>query len=122
MAADPRFSEQEATTSQHRWVPWLLALAMLIAAVAILHQGRGTLPFFDEWNFIIERRGHSLDTLLRAHNGHLVVAPLLLYKLLLQIAGLTDYWLFRVVLVALHLLVGLGVFVLARRRIGDECE
>ena len=119
MATDPRFSEQEATTSQHRWVPWLLALAMLIAAVAILHQGRGTLPFFDEWNFIIERRGHSLDTLLRAHNGHLVVAPLLLYKLLLQIAGLTDYWVFRVVLVALHLLVGLGVFVLARRRVGD---
>ena len=119
MAADPRFSEQKTATSQHRWVPWLLALAMLIAAVAILHQGRGTLPFFDEWNFIIERRGHSLDTLLRAHNGHLVVAPLLLYKLLLQIAGLTDYWVFRVVLVALHLLVGLGVFVLARRRIGD---
>jgi hypothetical protein len=119
MPADPRFSESKAATRPHRWVPWLLALAMLIAAVAILHQGRGTLPFFDEWNFIVERRGHSLDTLLRAHNGHLVAAPLLLYKLLLQIAGLTHYWLFRAVLVALHLLVGLGVFALARRRVGD---
>jgi hypothetical protein len=119
MAADPRFRELPVTRNQHGWVPWLLALAMLIAAAAILHQGRGTLPFFDEWNFIIERRGHSLDTLLRPHNGHLVVAPLLLYKLLLQIAGLTDYWVFRAVLVGLHLLVGLGVFAIARRRVGD---
>ena len=83
MATDPRFREPPVTQNQSGWVPWLLGLAMLIAAAAILHEGRGTLPFFDEWNFIIERRGHSLDTLLRPHNGHLVVAPLLLYKLLL---------------------------------------
>ncbi len=119
MAADPQVREPPAAQGRTRWVAWLLGLAMLLAAAAIIHQGRGTLPFFDEWNFIIQRRGHSLDTLLGPHNGHLVVAPLLLYKLLLQIAGLTHYWLFRAVLVALHLLVGLGVFALARRRIGD---
>ncbi len=105
--------------SQRSWVPLALAAVMLLVAAAVLYQGRGTLPFYDEWNFIIERRGHSLSTLLQPHNGHLVLAPLLLYKLLLQLAGLDHYWVFRLALVALHLLVGLGVFVLARRRVGE---
>ncbi len=108
-----------APPSQRSWVPLALAAVMLLVAAAVLHQGRGTLPFYDEWNFIIERRGHSLNTLLQPHNGHLVLAPLLLYKLLLQFAGLDHYWVFRLALVALHLLVGLGVFVLARRRVGE---
>ncbi len=119
MAAESPAPSPAECDQRRAWVYWLLGAAMLVATVAILHAGRGTLAWYDEWSFIIDRRGHSLDTLLRDHNGHLVVAPLLLYKVLLQIAGLTDYWVFRAALAGLHLAVALGVFVLARRRVGE---
>ncbi len=95
-----------------------LALLLLIVGAYLLHAGRGTVPFFDEWDWITRRRGISGDTLLAPHNGHLSLVPVVLYKLLLQIGGLTEYWLFRLVLTALHLGCAVLVFLLARTRVG----
>ncbi|MSX02781.1 MAG: hypothetical protein F2813_06430 [Actinobacteria bacterium] len=113
-------TEQAApAASTSRWAAALLLAAMVLASVAVIHQSRGTLAWFDEWDFIIGRRGLAANVLLDAHNGHLVVAPLLLYKLLLSVAGITHHWVFSAALLALHLLVGGGVFVFAKRRIGE---
>lgn len=95
-----------------------LAGVMVLVAYYLLHAGQGTSPFFDEWDWITRRRGISGETLLGAHNGHLSVVPVLIYKLLLQTAGLGDYWVFRTVLVGLHLGCVLLVFLLARTRVG----
>jgi hypothetical protein len=97
-----------------------LALLLLVVGVYLLHAGRGTAPFFDEWDWITRRRGLSADTLLAPHNGHLSVVPVLLYKTLLQTAGLDHYWVFRTVLALLHLGCAVLVFVLARGRVGAQ--
>lgn len=101
--------------------PILLALALVLMAAGafVLWSGRGTAPFYDEWTWIAGRRGMAPDTLLEGHNGHLSLVPLLVYKVLLQIAGVTHYWVFRAALVGLHLLCGVLVFLYARRRVGE---
>jgi len=97
----------------------VLLAVMVLVSVAVIHQSRGSLPWFDEWGFISDRRGWSVDTFLDPWNGHLSVAPLLLYKVLLAVAGLQHHWAFAAALLALHLVVGFGVFIFARRRVGE---
>lgn len=98
----------------------IVLLGLMVAgAVAILHAGRGTTFYFDEWDFITGRRGVSVDTLLGGHNGHLSLIPVLIYKALLQVVGLDAYWPYRLVLLACHLAVVGLLFALLRRRTGD---
>jgi hypothetical protein len=103
--------------AQRASIAGLAALALL-AAVYLLHAGHGTVAFFDEWDWITRRRGISGDSLLGPHNGHLSLVPVLMYKALLQVAGLTHYWVFRVVLVLAHLVCVALMFLLARARVG----
>ncbi len=108
----------EPTTQVPRWT-WV-ALAVLAAgtfAVA-LYAGRGTSPFFDEWTFLITRRGSDLGTWLDPHNGHLSLVPVLLHKALFSLGGLDGYWLPRAVTALLHIGVGLAVFRFAAVRLG----
>ena len=93
-------------------------MLLIVAAVLILVIGRGSTFFRDDWNFILFRRGHSAETLLRPHNGHSISLQLILYKLLLQTAGLKTYVAYRAVSVVLHLLVAVLLFLFARRRVG----
>lgn len=96
-----------------------LTVILGLAAIYLLHAGRGTSPFFDEWDWITRRRGVSAETLLGPHNGHLSLVPVVMYKVLLQTAGIDHYWVFRTVLVVLHLGCAIVVFRLARARVGD---
>ena len=99
--------------------PAALGLLMVVAFVLLFRKGLGTTFFYDEWNFVLNRRGWDAHTLLRPHNEHLSLLPVLIYKLLFVTVGLSHYWAYRVVLLLAHLLcVGL-LFVLLRRRIGD---
>lgn len=98
--------------------PARAAIGFTVAAAIVLYvyAGRGTTFFFDEWNFILDRMGWSADSLLTAHNGHLALVPLLLYKLYLSIFGLGGNVPFRLTLLALHLgCVGLLYVYLSRR-------
>ena len=92
---------------------------MLAAAVLLLFAGRHLTFFYDEWSFILDRRGGSLDTYLDPHNGHLVLVPVAIYKLLLATVGLRHYWPFLAVTVLLHLVSCALLFMLLRRRVGD---
>jgi hypothetical protein len=97
-----------------------LALAVLLAAVGVflVYETRGTTFWFDEWQWVVERRGNDLDTFLRPHNEHFSLVPIAIYKLLLATAGLTDYAPYRIVDFALHLTCGALVFVYVNRRLG----
>lgn len=95
-----------------------LTVLLVVAGVLVLWSGRGTTPYADEWDWLVER-GHSVDVLLGPHNGHLSVVPKIVYEGLLQVVGLAHHWVFRLVLLGLHLLCGVLVFAYARRRVGD---
>ncbi len=103
-----------------RVTPATAALAgMLFAtAVVLVYAGRHLTFFYDEWNFVLDRRGASLSTYLDPHNGHLSLFPVIIYKLLFKLVGLHHYTPYRVVLVAFDLVSGALLYVLAVRRLG----
>ena len=94
------------------------AVLALAAAVVILVEGRHTTFFFDEWDFLLGRRGHSAGDFLRGQNGNPSLFPVALFKALLQVFGADGHWAFRTALLVLHLIVAGLVLVVARRRVG----
>jgi hypothetical protein len=98
----------------------LLALTALaaVAFAMVLYAGRRMGFYFDEWNFVLDRRGLSADVLLRPHNEHVSVMPVATYKALFETVGLSHHWPYRGLLAVLHVACGLATYVLARRRLG----
>jgi hypothetical protein len=116
--------EQKPTTPLERTVdsvernwPWALASLMLFDAALLLYMGRGLSFFFDDWDYVTHDYGGGIHSLLLAHNGHMSFFPVAVYKVLFHLVGLNHYAVFRVVLIALHLLCAGLVFVLASRRV-----
>jgi hypothetical protein len=107
-----------STASESRLWTAALAVAMVVAAALVLHAGRGTSFWFDEWNWIQDRRGWTLDALLAPHNQHLSLLPVLVFKLGFATVGLKSYLPYRLVLLALHLLTAGLLFAYARPRAG----
>lgn len=96
-----------------------LVVASSVASVAILWSGRGSSFFSDEWEFVVARRGWTLDTFLMPHGEHIVVLPVLVYKILFATVGLHAYWPYRCVLLLVHLACVWLIFRLARRRVAE---
>ena len=96
----------------------LLCLLSLVAFALILFVGRGMTFYFDEWDFVLGRTGHSADVFLKPHNEHISVVPVLVYKVLFKTVGLEHHWPYLAVLALMHVALGICVFVLARRRVG----
>lgn len=97
----------------------VLAVLMGCATAFYLWQAAGLTFYYDEWDFVINRRGWDLDTLLEPHNEHLSVVPMLVYKLLFAVVGLDPYWPYLFTVLVCHLVVVALVFVVARSRVGD---
>jgi hypothetical protein len=104
---DPRFA----------WA--LLAAMMLVAASWMLYLTRGTTFHYDEWSVVLNRPGHSLDAFFRPHNEHIAALPVLIFKVLMETVGLTHYWPYQLMPIAVHLVCALLIYLLARRRMGD---
>jgi multisubunit Na+/H+ antiporter MnhF subunit len=96
------------------------ALALLLAATAVLvyHETRGTSFLFDEWSWILNRRGGSAATYLDPHNQHLSLIPVAIYKLLFATFGIGSYVPYRVVMILCDLLLLGLLFAYARPRVG----
>jgi hypothetical protein len=95
-----------------------LGTLLLAAALLLLYATRHLTFFFDEWDIILDRRGTGISTYLDPHNGHLLLFPVAVYKVLFAIVGLRHYTPYVFVLVVLHLLCAALLYVLARRRVG----
>ena len=104
---------------RERIVAVYLFVVSSLTAAAILWAGRGTTFFSDEWEFVVVRRGWTLDTFFGPHGEHVVVLPVVLYKTLFETVGLNAYWPYRCVLLLVHLACVWLVFRLAGRRVGD---
>ena len=96
----------------------VLGLLSLVAFALILVLGRDTTFYFDEWDFVLGRAGHSADVFLKPHNEHISVVPVLVYKVLFKNVGLAHHWPYLAALALMHVALGMCVFVLARRRVG----
>jgi hypothetical protein len=97
----------------------VLALLSLVAFVLLYRKGFGTTFYYDEWNFLMNRRDWTIGTFLEPHNEHLSLVPIAVYKILFLTVGIDDYAPYRVAVLLVHLLCVALLFVLVRRRVGD---
>lgn len=95
-----------------------LGLLLLVAGVLLFHLTRGASFWADDWLWITQRRGDSLNTFLAPYNGHLSVIALAIYRVLFATAGLGNFAPYRVGVVLLSLLVAVLLFAYARPRVG----
>ncbi len=101
------------------WLPWALLALLLVAGGAFLYRsGHDQIFWYDEWEFLLGRRGHSLSTFLEPHNEHLSLVPIVVYKFLLATTGMDGYGPYRLVLVLLDVLCAGLLFGYAQRRVG----
>ena len=84
----------------------------------LYQSGHDQIFWYDEWAFLLGRRGGDLATYLEPHNEHLSLVPIAIYKLLLGATGMDGYGPYRLTLVVLDLLCALLLFVYAERRVG----
>lgn len=96
----------------------LLVAALLAAAVVLLTYSSGLAPFQDSWEFLIHRRGFSVDAFMQPHNEHIVVLPVAIEQLLLRLFGIGSARPEFVVLIAFLLASAVLAFVYVRRRAG----
>jgi hypothetical protein len=71
------------------------AAILVLAAVIVMLEMRGTSFFADEWDYLLNRPGLSAHTLLTPHGPHLSLLPILAYKVLLNVFGGGSYVPFR---------------------------
>jgi hypothetical protein len=74
---------------------------------------------WDEWDFLVYRRGASAATFLDPHNDHIALAPVMIYKVLLAAFGMDSALPFQAVSTFLFLLSAVLLFAYMRRRVGD---
>ena len=73
----------------------------------------GVTFFFDEWDFV-QRRPVSIESLLRAHNGHLNALPVAAYQFFFQVFGLDSYRPYQIMILLGHLILCLVVYLVCR--------
>ena len=100
-----------------RLVLAVFAFLVVVAFVLLYRKGLGTTFYYDEWNFVMNRREWDVETFLRAHNEHLSLLPVLIFKLLFVTVGLDSYGVYRVLLLLLHVVCVVLVYFLARERV-----
>ena len=103
------------------WNPALLCLAGVVAcsgAFLLILQSHFTF-FFDDWEFLLHRRGTSAGAFLDPHFSHIALAPVSIYKLLLATFGMESALPFQVASTLVFLLSAVLLFVYLRRRVGD---
>lgn len=96
----------------------LLAVAMAAAAAVLLSYGSDLTFFQDSWEFLMNRRDLSVDSLFAPHNEHIVVVPVLVELLSLRLFGMDSMAPELALLVALLLGAAGCLFVYVRRRLG----
>jgi hypothetical protein len=92
---------------------------MLLETIVLYRKGFGLTFNYDEWDWVMNRRGWSADTLLTPHNEHLSLVPMLVFKVLFVTVGIDSYSPYRVAVILVHFVCVALVFVLARRRVGE---
>lgn len=72
----------------------------------------------DEWDYVLDRRGLSLDVLLRPHVEHIVLGPVAVYKVIQSTVGMEKLFPYALVSTVFFLASVTVLFVYLRRRAG----
>lgn len=114
-AEKPR--EEPRLRSAGSW-PWFAFAGIAAAsAVVVMRSGRGLTFFYDEWDWILNRRANTASAFLQPHNGHLSLIPVGIFKVLFATAGMTTYVPYRLSAVLAHLACATLMFTYLRRRV-----
>jgi len=73
----------------------------------------------DDWELLVERRRLTLDAVMRPFHEHIVLGPAVIYRVLLQVFGMSSALPYFAVSIALFALSAVLLFVYARRRVGE---
>lgn len=92
---------------------------VLLAGVAYIYlmwKTRGNTFFYDEWGWLFRRRT-GVNSVLDSYNSQMMLATSAAYQILWRTVGLTHYWVWRAIGIAIHVGLVSTVFVYARRRV-----
>lgn len=94
----------------------LYALVAAIAYVYLMWKTRGNTFFYDEWGWLFRRRT-GVNSVLGSYNSQMMLVTSAAYQLLWRTVGLTHYWVWRAIGIAVHIGLVSTVFVYVRRRV-----
>lgn len=94
------------------------AAAALASIAYVLWLGRGETFIVDEWSYLLQGHQSSLKALLEPHNGHLIVFPILVLKLMYGVFGISSHLPYQLLAVLLNVLIAALLYVFARRSVG----
>jgi hypothetical protein len=94
------------------------AVAALASIAYVLWIGRGQTLILDEWSYLMHAREWSPSALLEPHNGHLIVFPTLVLKLMYATFGISSHLPYQLLAVLLNVLIAALLYVFARRSVG----
>lgn len=92
-------------------------LIVLTGSMFLLLQARHLWFFGDDWMFLLERdlSQRPVDDLMRPHNDHWSLVPILLYRALFSVVGLEHFLVFAMLPIMAHAVVCLLLFLILRR-------
>jgi hypothetical protein len=96
----------------------LMGLAAVLSVIVLLALQSGMTFFQDEWNMVIHRTGFNAPAFFDPNDVHPVPLVVAIYKLCLEVFGMTSVFPERVISVLLYALTGILLFVYVRRRVG----
>jgi hypothetical protein len=96
----------------------LLGIALVSSAALMLFLTREMTFLQDTWDFLMNRRDITFDTLLAPHNEHIVVIPVAFEQLFLRVFGMTSARPEFVLLALALVTAALLLFIYVRRRVG----
>ena len=104
-----------------RKLPAILVLAVAVGSSAALILALGShLTFFrEDWELLVGRQGWNADSLLSPFLEHIVLAPALIYKVLVALFGIDSALPFRAASIAVFSLSDVLLFFWLRRRVGS---
>lgn len=105
---------QPSSPRSERWSAIAFAVVVVAAIPLIFHQGREQWFFLDEWS-VIAGRDLTFEDLLRPHNEHLIAIPILVYRSLYRLVGLSAYWPYQAVVVGAHVVSAVLLRTVMRR-------
>ena len=116
---DAKVTDATATDTKVSIATPLVAFSIVLIALVpfFAWAGRGEWFEHDDWDYLVQRKAGDLGDLVRPHNGHWETIPVLVYRAVWSVFGLT-YRPFQMVSIVLSL-IGAGVLlvVLLRARI-----